>query len=256
MLRAERQQAILEMVKSRGIVAIEDLMAHTASSKATIRRDINELAEQSLLIKIRGGAKFYTDVKLPGQEPSLIAKSLVNMDEKQRIAAAAKRHIRPNSRLFLDSGTTVLELAKLLVNEEDLTIVTNDIRIGAELSANQKSSLLFVGGMVRKGFSSTYGYYAEQMLGELSVNQMFFSVDAVDPELNITSYTMDDINVKKIGMAQAEERILLCDHSKFTSCALFNICALENIDIIIVSKELSPDIIEQLRSSRKIVEVV
>lgn len=56
MLRAERQQAILELVKNRGIVAIEDLMAHTDSSKATIRRDINELAEHSLLVKIRGGA--------------------------------------------------------------------------------------------------------------------------------------------------------------------------------------------------------
>lgn len=197
MLRAERQQAILELVKNRGIVAIEDLIAYTESSKATIRRDINELAEQSLLVKIRGGARFYTDVKLPGQEPSQIAKSLVNMEEKQRIAVAAKRHIRPNSCLFLDSGTTVLELAKLLVNEPNLTVVTNDIQIGAELSGNQKSTLLFVGGMVRKGFTSTYGYFAEQMLSELSVNQMFFSVDAVDPDLNITSYTMDDINVKK-----------------------------------------------------------
>ena len=110
--------------------------------------------------------------------------------------------------------------------------------------------------MVRKGFTSTYGYFAEQMLSELSVNQMFFSVDAVDPDLNITSYTMDDINVKKIGMAQAEERILLCDHSKFTTCALFNICALANIDTIIVTKELDPGVVEQLRRSGKTVEVV
>lgn len=256
MLLAERQQAILELVKNRGIVAIEDLMAYTESSRATIRRDINELAAQSLLVKIRGGAKSCSDVKLPGQEPSQMAKSLVNMEEKQRIAVAAKRHIRPNTCLFLDSGTTVLELAKLLVKEPNLTVVTNDIQIGAVLSENQKSTLLFVGGMIRKGFASTYGYFAEQMLGELSVNQMFFSVDAVDPDFNITSYTMDDINVKRIGIAQAEERILLCDHSKFTTCALFNICTLANIDTVIVTKELDPYVVDQLRRSGKTVEVV
>ena len=94
------------------------------------------------------------------------------------------------------------------------------------------------------------------MLGELSVNQMFFSVDAVDPELNITSYTMEDINVKKIGMAQAEERILLCDHSKFTTCALFNICTIASIDTVIVTKELNPETIEHLRRSGVNVEVV
>ncbi len=256
MLRAERQQAILELVKNRGIVAIEDLMAHTDSSKATIRRDINELAEHSLLVKIRGGARFATDIKLPDQEPSQAAKSLVNVEEKQRIAAAAKRHIHPNSRLFLDSGTTVLELARLLENEANLTFVTNDLQIGTALAGNRKSTLLFLGGMVRKGFTATYGYFAEQMLGELSVNQMFFSVDAVDPELNITSYTMEDINVKKIGMAQAEERILLCDHSKFTTCALFNICTIANIDTIIVPKELDSETIEHLRRSGITVEVV
>lgn len=256
MLRAERHQSILDLVAQKGIVAIEDLMEETGCSKATARRDINELAEQSLLEKIRGGAKALVDIKLPGHEPSFIAKSLVNMEEKQRIAAAAKRHIRSGSRIFLDSGTTVLELAKLLVDESDLTVVTNDIRIGTELTHNQKATVLLVGGMIRKGFSSSYGYYAEQMLSELSVNQMFFSVDAVDSDFNITSYTMDDINVKKIGLAQASERILLCDHSKFSICALFNICTIANIDTIIVSKELDPAIIQRLRQFGKDVEVV
>ena len=150
----------------------------------------------------------------------------------------------------------MLELARLLENEANLTFVTNDLQIGTALAGNRKSTLLLLGGMVRKGFTATYGYFAEQMLGELSVNQMFFSVDAVDPELNITSYTMEDINVKKIGMAQAEERILLCDHSKFTTCALFNICTIANIDTIIVPKELDSETIEHLRRSGITVEVV
>lgn len=256
MLRAERHQAILELVTKKGIVAIEDLMDALGSSKATARRDINELAEQQLLVKIRGGAKAVVESTPPILEPSFMAKSLVNSDEKQRIAQAAIKHIHPGSCIFLDSGTTIWELAKLLVDESDLTVVTNDIRICAELTRNQKSTVLFVGGMIRKGFSSSYGYYAEQMLSELSVSQMFFSVDAVDDDFNITSYTMDDIGVKKIGLAQASERILLIDHSKFSIGALFNICSLANIETIIVGSELDPRILERLRHSGKNVEVV
>lgn len=256
MLRAERHQAILDLVAKKGIIAIEDLMDALGSSKATARRDINELADRQLLLKIRGGAKAIVNTKPPVLEPSLLAKSLANIDEKQRIARAALRHIQLGGRIFLDSGTTVLELAKLLVDESDLTVVTNDIRIGAELTNNQKATVLFVGGMIRKGFSSTYGYYAEQMLNELSVNQMFFSVDAVDDDFNITSFTMDDISVKKIGLAQASERILLCDHSKFSMGALFNICSIANIDTIIVGKELDAQTIERLRHIGKNVEVV
>ena len=77
-----------------------------------------------------------------------------------------------------------------------------------------------------------------------------------DVRLEVGSYTMEDINVKKIGMAQAEERILLCDHSKFTTCALFNICTIANIDTIIVPKELDSETIEHLRRSGITVEVV
>lgn len=256
MLRAERHQAIVDLVNKQGIVAIEDLMDALGSSKATARRDINELAEQNLLLKIRGGAKAIADIGAPLLEPSFIAKSLVNTEEKQRIAKAATAHIRPGSAVFLDSGTTVLELARLLVDRGDLSIVTNDIRICAELTRNQKSHVLFVGGVIRKGFSSSYGYFAEQMLGELSVNQMFFSVDSLDCDLNLTSYTMDDIGIKKIGLSKATERILLCDHSKFSVGALFHICAIANIDTIIVGKELDPQIQEQLRHTGKNVEIV
>lgn len=256
MLRAERHQAILDLVAKKGIIAIEDIMDVLGSSKATARRDINELADQKLLLKIRGGAKAIVNEKPPMLEPSFIAKSLANMDEKKRIAQAAMRHVQLGGRIFLDSGTTVLELAKLLADESDLTVVTNDIRIGAELTNNQKATVLFVGGMIRKGFSSSYGYYAEQMLNELSFSQMFFSVDSIDADFNITSYTMDDISVKKIGLAQASERILLCDHSKFSVGALFNICSIANIDTIIIGKELDPQIIERLHHTGKKVEVV
>ena len=245
MLRAERYQQIVDFVNKKGIVALEDLMEEVRISKATARRDINDLSAQNLLIKIRGGAKS-CNVEATSAEPSFVAKSLVNSEEKQRIALAALEYIHDGDKLMLDSGTTVLELAKLLKSKSHLTVVTNDIRIAAELKDIPDLSLLLIGGMIRKGFCSSYGFFAETMLGNITVSKLFFSVDAIDPEMGLKSYTMDDLNIKKIGIANASERILLCDHSKFQSRAMFSIAGLDAIDTIIVGNELEESIAQKL----------
>jgi len=91
----------------------------------------------------------------------------------------------------------VLELAKLITDDEPLTVVSNDIQIASEIAAYPDISLLLVGGMIRKGFCSSYGLFAEQMLRDITVNKIFLSVDAIDSDFGIMSYTMDDVNVKK-----------------------------------------------------------
>ena len=75
---------------------------------------------------------------------------------------AAREHISPGEKIILDSGTTVLELAKLVNDIPDLTVVTNDLHIASEVSIFPNATLLMVGGVVRKGFNSTYGYFAEK----------------------------------------------------------------------------------------------
>ena len=98
MLRAERYQQIVDFVNKKGIVALEDLMEEVRISKATARRDINDLSAQNLLIKIRGGAKS-CNVEATSAEPSFVAKSLVNSEEKQRIALAALEYIHDGDKL-------------------------------------------------------------------------------------------------------------------------------------------------------------
>lgn len=92
----------------------------------------------------------------------LCKKKESNADEKARIAKAAREHISPGEKIILDSGTTVLELAKLVNDIPDLTVVTNDLHIASEVSIFPNATLLMVGGVVRKGFNSTYGYFAEK----------------------------------------------------------------------------------------------
>lgn len=249
MLRAERQKKLMDLVTEKGIVTVEELVEEVGGSVATIRRDINDMAQENLIEKIRGGAKAIT-ITSP-YEPSFHAKTLINAEEKKRIAAEAVRHVLPGERIILDSGTTILELAKLLGSFHDLTVVTNDIRIAAEINANTSNDLISVGGIVRKGFCSTYGYFAETMLKNITVDKIFLSVDAIDAERGIMSYTMDDVNLKDIGMTNAKEVYLLCDHSKFSSHALFTVGMLDKITTIICGKELDPAIVEKFQLIEK-----
>ena len=116
---------------------------------------------------------------------------------------------------------------------------------------NSTNTLIFIGGIIRKGYCSSYGYYAESMLKNISVDKIFLSVDAIDADLGITSYTMDDVNLKIIGMNNAKEVYLLCDHSKFTTHALFTVGLLDKISTIICGKELDDSIAQKFRDAGK-----
>lgn len=249
MLRAERQKMLIDLINKKGIATIEELVEGVSSSIATVRRDINDLAGENLIEKVRGGAKAIS-ASTP-YEPSFTAKTLINADEKKRIAAEAVKHILPGERIILDSGTTTLELARLLHLFRDLTIVTNDIRIAAEVNTNSSNNLISVGGIVRKGFCSTYGYFAETMLKNITVDKIFLSVDAIDAERGIMSYTMDDVGLKDIGMTNAKEVYLLCDHSKFSAHALFAVGMMEKITTIISGRELDFSIVEKFQQIEK-----
>ncbi|MDO4345064.1 MAG: DeoR/GlpR family DNA-binding transcription regulator [Eubacteriales bacterium] len=249
MLRAERQQKLINLINEKGIATIEELVEGVNSSIATVRRDINDMAQDRLIEKVRGGAKSIASSS--PYEPSFTAKSLINADEKKRIAAEAVKHISPGDRIILDSGTTTLELAKLLGIFHDLTVVTNDIRIAAEINTSTSNDLISIGGIVRKDFCSTYGYFAETMLKNITVDKIFLSVDAIDAERGIMSYTMDDVSLKDIGMTNAKEVYLLCDHSKFSSQALFAVGMIDRISTIICGRELEASTVEKFQQIEK-----
>ncbi|MBQ4176666.1 MAG: DeoR/GlpR transcriptional regulator [Lachnospiraceae bacterium] len=245
MLRAERQDRLIRFVSEKGIATVEELIRAAGSSEATIRRDINELSTRGLLEKVRGGAKAVTS-QTDVPEPSFVIKSQTNAEEKKRIAREAVKLISPGEQIMLDSGTTTYALACELGIFQDLKIVTNDLRIALEISTNTSNKVVFLGGAIRDGFCSSYGYYAEAMLRNISADKIFLSIDALDPVMGIMSYTMDDVNLKILGMKNARETYVLADHSKFESRPLFSAGMLDQIDTVISGTELPEEKAEEL----------
>jgi DeoR family transcriptional regulator of aga operon/DeoR family fructose operon transcriptional repressor len=246
MLAPERMELIVEIANRHDIITVEELMRKVGCSKATLRRDINKLSESGRIRKTHGGIMSVT-MGAGLVEPSLGAKSNLHMDEKRRIAAAALKHVKKNECVILDSGTTVLELAKLFDDSMPFTAVTYDLLIAMEIAKRPAIDLIMLGGVLRKNYYSLYGYFAEDMLKGISANKAFVTVDSVDVGQGLMNYSSDDIALKKLIVDSCDEVILMADHSKFEVRSFLRICGLSRVGRIITGRETREAHLERLR---------
>ncbi len=248
MIKAERKNKIISLVNEHEIVSFDTIAGQLAVSSATIRRDVDELAAEGLIEKTRGGIVSLNHGRGMKEEPSLWARGSMNMEEKARMAAAALKYIKEDECIALASGTTVLELAKLLNNELRLSVVTYDLLIGVELSTRQHFDVLMVGGFIKKNYCSTHGFFAQDMMSRIRVDKAFISADAVDLSQGIMGYTEVDIGTKSKLIESANEVFLLCDHSKFNNLAFIKVCDIERVHHIITGKEIDENTLKTLKN--------
>jgi len=246
MIKEERKNKILELANSHEIISIEDIAEALDVSRATIRRDIEELASEGAVEKTRGGI-MSVNHRLR-TEPSLRVRSNMNVDEKERMAQAALKYIQDKDYVIFDAGTTVRELVKMMRGDCKITAVTYDLLTAVELAKRPQVELLMIGGFLRKNYFSTFGFFAEEMMAKLRVDKVFVGADAIDMQQGIMGYTSDDVQIKKMIIEAANEVILMCDHSKFDMQAFIHIAPLKKVTRVITGRELSQDIVDKITS--------
>lgn len=125
MKQTQRHNGIIELVKQQGYVSTEELVEHFSVSPQTIRRDLNELAEQNLILRHHGGAALpSSSVNTPWHD-----RKATQTEEKERIARKVAEQIPNGSTLFIDIGTTPEAVAHALLNHSNLRIVTNNLNV-------------------------------------------------------------------------------------------------------------------------------
>lgn len=254
MTRIERLERTKEMVNLLGFATMKELADAIGISEATIRRDIIRLDQDGLVKRVSGGVVSLS--RSSSIEPSLHARSAMNTEEKERIAVAALNYVHDNEHIILDAGTTVLALARLLSNVKNLTTITYDMQITAELSRFPETSVIMAGGTLRRNFQSFYGYFTENFFREIHAERAFIACDALSPAMGIMSYTADDIGVKRQIINSASEIILLCDHSKLDVKTFINIAPISAVSRIIIGKEASPESLDALMGCGVEIEIV
>ncbi len=247
MLLAERQERIIRLVKANGFMSVLDLCDQLGASSATIRRDINTLSDNGLLLKTHGGAMDAMRGALMDLPVNL--RRSMNTDEKVRIAAEAVLRIKEGDSIFLDSGTTTFEIARKLQTFSRLTVLTHDLSVALDISRNTSNNVVVMGGGLKADTITCSGIFTERMIRDIHVNKAFIAVDAVSVIHGCMCFAVDEVAIKRQMMNNAMESILVCDHTKFENMAFVNICQVKDFNLIITDSGLD----EKFR--REILEV-
>jgi DeoR/GlpR family transcriptional regulator of sugar metabolism len=248
-LTSKRHARLLERLKARTYADTQDLQSYLGVSEATIRRDLVDLEARGLIRRTHGGALPIGQVI---QEYTNAERMVQNSVEKQRIAKLAAEMVQDGDVVFIDAGTTTLQLARELSHRTSLTFVTNGVDIASCLSAADVRSLYMTGGEYCSMNHSMIGPIATDAIRRFNVDKLFLSVSSVDlirERINVATPAVAAVQREMIGIAQ--KVIVLADHSKFTKSAMSVITSLDDVDLIVTdsgTRKLASDAPERLQA--------
>ena len=251
LLSQKRKKYMLDIIEKDAGVTTNELANKLGVSLSTVRRDLNSLGENGLILKTHGGAvprSFSTSYEHPYH-----IKSHIQKREKELIGKLSSSFIKDGDTVIFDSGTTALQVAHHS-KEKQFTAIALDLPVAVELADSPLIDLIILGGKVRAGIYAIVGTFTEDMLKNFYVNKFFMGADAIHIHKGITNATLAETPLKQLGIQMAEEVIVVSDSTKFGKISLVHVCKLEEIDKIITDENIPLDIPSQLKEMK--IEVI
>jgi DeoR/GlpR family transcriptional regulator of sugar metabolism len=241
-LAPQRWDNLRTLIHSSGVIRIEDICRQLKVSPATVRRDLDQLEQDGAIRRVHGGA-----VSVEGRldEPLFDDKTSIAIHEKRNIAEAALKLIKPGDTIFLDGGSTVLELARLLRERTNLTVVTNSLRAGLEL-AGRGPRLFLIGGELRRLSQTMVGPLTRLLLNELHLDKAFMGTIGFTLNDGLTTTEPGEAYTKEIVMDQAQQVIVLADSSKAGKISFARAGHWNKIHVLITDNKLEKEFAKEL----------
>lgn len=255
MNRYARLNALLDAMAAQGHVDVERLAEQFGVSPSTVRRDLNHLHEQQLVIRTRGGAVATTvNYDLP------IRYRRVGRDpEKSRIGRAAAALVAAGDVVGINGGTTTTEAARALAERESaagadrgsgrITVVTNAINIAGELTVRRHVKLVMTGGVARRQSFELTGPLAYDTLAQIDLDLAILGVDAFDPELGAKAMDEDEARINRLMAQQAGRVVVVADSAKLTARAFARICLPSEVDCLVTDRDAPAGTVARIRDA-------
>ena len=234
----ERQQAILDLLRQKGKVTVEELTVTFHVSPPTIRTDLSRLEDQSLLRRTHGGALAIGNTLY---EPPYAERAVLRQREKRAIARAAVGLVHEGETLLLDAGTTCHEIALLLKEFYRLTVVTNSLTSAQVLAENDNIETIVIGGTLQSRRCATLGTLAAHFLEPIRCDRAFVAVSGVHPSAGFTVVDFDAALVKRKMMEKGKQAVAVADSSKIGQVAFACVAALSVADLFITDSGATAD---------------
>jgi DeoR/GlpR family transcriptional regulator of sugar metabolism len=230
----ERRQRVLDLVSTKGFVALGDLARAISVSESTIRRDLDFWHEKGAVRRTHGGAIYVGD---SSALPPLEDRQASQLDEKRAIARVAAERIRDGDTVLLDGGTTTLEVARLLTGRA-VQIVTNSLPIAALFASRRDTDLVILGGYVYPKTGVALGPLTIRMMEDLHVHQALMGVSGIT-EKGLFNGNLLLVETERQMMRCAEEVVVVADHTKVGRQALAFLCGPGDVDTLVVDAGLT-----------------
>jgi DeoR family glycerol-3-phosphate regulon repressor len=226
---SDRQEEILALARVSGRVLVDDLATRLDVTPQTIRKDLNDLCERGFLSRVHGGAIVTSGVSNLAYD----ARRFVALTEKQAIGMATARRIPNRASLFINIGTTTEEVAKALINHDDLLVVTNNLNVATLLYPNPRVEVIIAGGPVRRLDGAVVGEAVVQFIQQFKVDYAIIGVSAIDQDGALLDFDYREVRVSRAIIENARQVILVADRLKFERKAPVRLGHLADVDLFV-----------------------
>ena len=235
----ERRDAIVALVNEKSNITFAELKKRFPQvSDMTIRTDLKALDEAKRIVRVHGGAKSVEQVI--GNDDLLGKRAVRNVEAKQLIAEKAIKLIRPNTTVFIDSGSTTTLMANLFPDVQ-CVIFTNSLSCGIELSKLTKARVYIVGGLLNRNSLSVVRYSALKEMDPVNFDVAFLGATSYDEQLGFTCESAEDNAVKRMAISKSVQNIILMDASKLGRRGSFTIGHLNEVTDVVMDENVPDD---------------
>lgn len=239
MLNIERYNLILELIKNKKNIKLNELAEEMDVSEATVRRDLNFLEEKGKIRRVHGGA-----VLIENKEEDIIYKKMVFSEEKNKIGKEAASHVKNGDIIFLDAGSTAECMIKYLEDKKDIKVVTNGFTHMEELAKFGIETYL-IGGKVKIKTGATVGATAVMALKSYNFDISFIGANGITLD-GYSTPDPEEVIVKSEAIKRGKEVYFICDESKFKANSFINFASLDE-GVLITNGKIPTELEKSMR---------
>jgi DeoR/GlpR family transcriptional regulator of sugar metabolism len=242
----DRHQHVVELLERHGRVDVAALAVDCAVSEMTVRRDLEQLERMGCLRRVHGGAVLDAP---RGVDAPFAVRRLRRVEAKRRIAGKVAELIRDGESIVLDSGTTVLEVARALTDRRLLAMALS-LHVADVMADARDVRLLVAGGEVRPGERSFTGAVAEHAVAALRFDTTVLAVGGIDAGGDgVTDYDLAEVRVKQLAVRLCRRTLVVTDSTKLDRVAVGHVCDLDAVDVLVTDTDADDAYLDLFRSA-------
>ena len=234
---SDRQTKIFQYLAAHEKVDVGRLSDILQVSPSTVRRELTIMEQSDLLVRTHGGVQLRSPILYDSAYEQRAAHQI---EAKRKIAAAARRLIRPGSVVGISGGTTCTELARQLRATQDVTIVTNALNIAVELQGRLDRRVMMTGGLLKHDSYELVGNLVVQNLHDVHLDLAVVGVSGIHLDFGFSVADEPEAIAGRAFMSSADATVIVADHSKIGKATFARLCSIAEVDTLVTDDLITP----------------